>query len=181
MFEYFLKGGPVMWPILLCSVVALAITIHKSWQYFRVRRDLGRPLETIQEQGSCYLEPVLQAVRQGQDDRQVSLVGSRELKSLETGLGSLNLIAVIAPLLGLTGTVTGMIKAFQVIATMGTNVDPSLLAAGIWEALITTAAGLFVGIPTHVAAHYLNRSLDEVALRMKEIVLDLRGGGHDRV
>ena len=179
MLEYFLKGGPIMWPILLCSVVALAITINKAWQYFMVRRDIARPLQDMQEQGSKFLAPILQAIQQGLNDRQVSLVGSRELKSLETGLGSLNLIAVIAPLLGLTGTVTGMIKAFQVIATMGTNVDPALLASGIWEALITTAAGLFVGIPTHIAAHYLDRSLDEVALRMKEITLELRGNGHD--
>lgn len=179
MWDYFLKGGPLMWPILLCSVAALAITLNKSWQYFRVRRDLGRPAAVILQQGSRYFAPVLEAVRQGLDDRQISLAGSREIKNLETGLGSLNLIAVIAPLLGLTGTVTGMIKAFQVIATMGTNVDPSLLAAGIWEALITTAAGLFVGIPTHVAAHYLSRNLDEAALRLKEVVLELRGNSHD--
>ncbi|MFZ5450621.1 MAG: MotA/TolQ/ExbB proton channel family protein [Thermodesulfobacteriota bacterium] len=175
MLEYFLKGGPIMWPILLCSVAALAITISKAWQFFRVRRDLARSSEDIQSRGSRFLAPVLEAVRQGLDDRQISLVGSRELKNLETGMGSLNLIAAIAPLLGLTGTVTGMIKAFQVIAAMGANVDPALLAAGIWEALITTAAGLFVGIPAHIAAHYLDRSLDEVALRMKEITLDLQG------
>ncbi|MGQ9688067.1 MAG: MotA/TolQ/ExbB proton channel family protein [Desulfobaccales bacterium] len=168
-----------MWPILLCSVSALAITLNKAWQYFRVRRDIARPLEDIQSEGSRFLAPLLQAVQQGLDDRQISVVGSRELKQLESGLGTLNLIAVIAPLLGLTGTVTGMIKAFQVIATMGTNVNPSLLAAGIWEALITTAAGLFVGIPAHIAAHYLDRSLDEVALRMKEIALELRGNNHD--
>ncbi|MDD2901666.1 MAG: MotA/TolQ/ExbB proton channel family protein [Syntrophales bacterium] len=173
MLEYFLKGGPIMWPILLCSVAALAITITKAWQFCRVRRDLARPAEDIQSRGSRFLAPLLDAVRQGLDDRQVSLVGSRELKNLETGMGSLNLIAAIAPLLGLTGTVTGMIKAFQVIAAMGANVDPALLAAGIWEALITTAAGLFVGIPAHIAAHYLDRSLDEVALRMKEITLEL--------
>jgi biopolymer transport protein ExbB len=179
MLEYFLKGGPVMWPILLCSVAALAITLNKAWRYFRVRRDIARPLEDIQSDGSRFLAPLLLAVQQGLDDRQISVVGSRELKQLESGLGTLNLIAVIAPLLGLTGTVTGMIKAFQVIATMGANVDPSLLAAGIWEALITTAAGLFVGIPAHIAAHYLDRGLDEVALRMKEITLDLRGNSHD--
>lgn len=178
MWEYFLKGGPLMWPILFCSIVALAITINKSWLFFRVRRDLGRPAPALLEEGSRYFAPVLQAVRQGLDDRQISLAGSRELKNLETGLGSLTLIAIIAPLLGLTGTVTGMIKAFQVIATMGTNVDPTKLAAGIWEALITTAAGLFVGIPSQVAAHYLSRHLDEVALRLKEVVLELRGNYH---
>lgn len=181
MWTYFLKGGPLMWPILFCSVVALSITLNKTWQYFRVRRDLGRPAAVIQKQGSRYFAPVLQAVQEGLDDRQISLAGSREIKNLETGLGSLHLIAVITPLLGLTGTVTGMIKAFQVIATLGTNVDPTLLAAGIWEALITTAAGLFVGIPTQVAAHYLSRHLDEVALRLKEVVLELRGNSHDQV
>ncbi len=174
MYQYFMKGGPLMWPILLCSVVGLAIALNKAWQYFRVRRDIGRPLEIMQRQGSRFLAPLFQAVQEGLNDRQLSLVGSRELKGLETGLGSLSLIAVIAPLLGLTGTVTGMIKAFQVIATMGTNVDPALLAAGIWEALITTAAGLFVGIPAHIFCHYLDRSLDEVALRMKEVTLELQ-------
>jgi biopolymer transport protein ExbB len=179
MFDYFLKGGPIMWPILLCSVMALAITLNKAWRYFRVRRDIARPLEDIQSDGSRFLAPLLQAVQQGLDDRQISVVGSRELKKLESGLGTLNLIAVIAPLLGLTGTVIGMIKAFQVIAATGTTVNPALLAGGIWEALITTAAGLCVGIPTHIAAHYLDRSLDEVALRMKEITLAWREGGHD--
>ena len=179
MFDYFLKGGPIMWPILLCSVAALTITINKAWQYFRERRDIARPLEDMQTCGSRLLAPLLQAVHQGLDDRQVSLAGSRELKKLESGLGTLNLIAVIAPLLGLTGTVTGMIKAFQIIAAQGTCVNPVLLASGIWEALITTAAGLFVGIPTHIAAHYLDRSLDEVGLRMKEVTLELREGGHD--
>ena len=80
----------------------------------------------------------------------------------------MSLIAVISPLLGLTGTVTGMINAFQVIAASQVQVKPSMLAGGIWEALITTAAGLFVAIPTHVACHFLEARLDEITLVVKE-------------
>jgi biopolymer transport protein ExbB len=76
----------------------------------------------------------------------LSIIGTRQVREIEKGLSWLGLIATIAPLLGLTGTVTGMIKAFMVIAS-SSSVSPSMLAGGIWEALITTAAGLLVAIP----------------------------------
>ena len=91
---------------------------------------------------------------------------------MEKGLSWLGLIATIAPLLGLTGTVTGMIKAFMVIAS-STNVNPSMLAGGIWEALITTAAGLLVAIPIHIGHHYLEKQVDDIAFMMKEITMSL--------
>jgi len=89
-------------------------------------------------------------------------------------LSWLGLIATIAPLLGLTGTVTGMIRAFTVIS-QSTTVNPSMLAGGIWEALITTAAGLLVAIPIHIGHHYLEKQADEIAFGMKEMVTVLQG------
>ena len=91
---------------------------------------------------------------------------------IERGLSWLGLIATITPLIGLTGTVIGMIKAFMVIAK-STSVNPSMLASGIWEALITTAAGLLVAIPIHVGHHYLEKQADEIAFVLKEITMSL--------
>jgi biopolymer transport protein ExbB len=86
----------------------------------------------------------------------------------------LGLIASIAPLLGFTGTVTGMIQAFMAIANhTGGRVEPAMVAGGIYEALITTAAGLFVAIPTQVALHFLEERLDGVTLRMRDIAMTL--------
>jgi biopolymer transport protein ExbB len=102
----------------------------------------------------------------------IAFIGTKQVRRLEKGLGILALISVIAPLLGFTGTVTGMIQAFRVIAsqTVG-RVEPSMVAGGIYEALITTAAGLFVALPTHVALHFLEARLDAIAVRMKDVAL----------
>ncbi|MCX8031707.1 MAG: MotA/TolQ/ExbB proton channel family protein, partial [Thermodesulfovibrionales bacterium] len=78
----------------------------------------------------------------------------------------------IAPLIGLTGTVTGMIKAFMVIEH-STTVNPSMLAGGIWEALLTTAAGLLVAIPIHIGHHYLEKRADDIASIMRETAMNL--------
>ena len=80
------------------------------------------------------------------------------------------MITTIAPILGLTGTVTGMISTFQAIGEHGSRVDPSVLAGGIWEALITTAAGLLVARPAHVAYHFLENRLSELIQTVQEIV-----------
>ena len=92
----------------------------------------------------------------------------------------LALIASIEPLLGLTGTVTGMIKAFIVIEK-STSVNPSMLAGGIWEALITTAAGLLVAIPIHIGHHYLENRADDIAFLLKEITSELTMRGRNGI
>ena len=102
----------------------------------------------------------------------MSVIGTRQVREIEKGLSWLGLISTIAPLLGLTGTVTGMIKAFLVIAR-STSVSPSMLAGGIWEALITTAAGLLVAMPIHVGHHYLEKQADDIAFILQEITMNL--------
>ena len=128
--DFFAKGGPLMWPILLCSVLALAIVLFKTLEYTTALHTLGK-------------------IKQGD---------------------SIPLPWFLAPILGLTGTVTGMISTFQAIGEHGSRVDPSVLAGGIWEALITTAAGLLVALPAHVAYHFLENRLSELIQTVQEIV-----------
>lgn len=170
MMEMFIKGGPLMWPILACSVAAFAITLYKGRQYWEILRGMayGRKKPTRAFCGP--LAVVAEAIMSGSGEKEIAAVGSRQLRVLERGLGSLSLISVISPLLGLTGTVLGMIQAFQVIEAHGSRVDPGMLAGGIWQALITTAAGLLVAIPSHVALHYLERQMDSITWQLKELV-----------
>ena len=100
-------------------------------------------------------------------ENRLSRLGSLELKRLGQRLHLLELVGRISPMLGLTGTVTGLTRAFQTVAALRQVSDPSLLASGIWEALITTVAGLFIGIPSIVAYHLLDNRLKSLAFEMK--------------
>lgn len=164
----FAKGGPLMWPILLCSLLGVTIALKKGVQFRKVLKAFSGDMETILKDRPGLLVPVLEAVSANRNEKEIGIIGTRQIREMEKGLGFLSLIAVISPLLGLTGTVMGMIKAFQVIAASQTQINPGMLAGGIWEALITTAAGLFVAIPAHVVCHFLEESLDRIALLLKE-------------
>lgn len=174
MIDFFIKGGALMWPILFCSIGALALIITKGLQFRSVLGRLSSSPELVLEERPVEVEPIIEGIEKGLEEKQVAFIGSRQIRGLEKGLGVLSLISVIAPLLGFTGTVTGMIQAFMVIAAhSGGRVEASMVAGGIYEALITTAAGLFVAIPTHVALHFLEDRLDEIAMRMKEVAMAL--------
>uniref|UniRef100_A0A7C4VT67 MotA/TolQ/ExbB proton channel family protein n=1 Tax=Desulfatirhabdium butyrativorans TaxID=340467 RepID=A0A7C4VT67_9BACT len=168
MMDLFVKGGPLMWPILLCSILAMAIALKKAWEFWSIWKAVSDDVETVWAKRLSYLEPIRLAIESGRNEKEIGIVGTRQIREMEKGLGVLSLIAVISPLLGLTGTVTGMIEAFQVIAVSQTQVNPGMLAGGIWEALITTAAGLFVAIPTHIAGHFLEERLDQITLIVRE-------------
>jgi len=189
MVDLFLKGGLLMYPLAACSLIALAVIIEKSVQYWRARsdraisegvlmaaaaRDWGRAESLVQEDGRP-LGRLLSAALAGRQlpradlENRLSRQGSRELKRLSHRLHLLELIGRISPMLGLTGTVTGLTRAFQTVAALRQVSDPSLLASGIWEALITTVAGLFIGIPTLVAYHLLDNRLKSMAFEMKSV------------
>jgi biopolymer transport protein ExbB len=177
MIDFFLKGGVLMWPILGCSVAALALIVTKAVQLQGALMHLSASLDAVLAGQPDEIAPVIEAVRSGADEKQVAFVGTKQIRTLERGLGLLGLIANIAPLLGFTGTVTGMIQAFMAIAShTGGRVEPAMVAGGIYEALITTAGGLFVAIPTHVALHFLEARLDVVSLRMRDIAMTLLEG-----
>lgn len=169
MLDYFVKGGPLMYPILLCSLAGLAIFINKCLQYRRIFKELASVNTEDGKTASPFLAPILKAVAGGCDERAIGVIGTRQMRSIEQGLSWLGLISTIAPLLGLTGTVTGMINAFMVIEH-SKSVSPSMLAGGVWEALITTAAGLLVAIPIHIGQHYLEKQADDIAFALKEIL-----------
>jgi biopolymer transport protein ExbB len=174
MVNLFLKGGFLMYPILLCSIVGIAILIDKFIQYRKILRELNTPLSNIlgNRARPKILAPILEGLKNNFDEKEVAIIGTKQIRLIEKGLSWLGLIATIAPLLGLTGTVTGMIRAFTVIS-QSASVNPSMLAGGIWEALITTAAGLLVAIPIHIGHHYLENRADDIAFLLKEITSEL--------
>jgi biopolymer transport protein ExbB len=100
-------------------------------------------------------------------ENRLSRLGSRELKRLAHRLHWLELVGRVAPMLGLTGTVTGLTRAFRTVAALKQVTDPGLLANGIWEALITTIAGLFIGIPALIAYHLYENRLRALAFELK--------------
>ena len=167
-------GGPVVMVLLVTSVLTTALVLYKIWQYQMARVGRHRQLsaavdafdrgETAQamtalQQSKSYLAPVLhmalmQAPSEMLSDRADAEAEDRFAR-LERGLVTLDMVAQLAPLLGLFGTVLGMIEAFRKLESAGSSVDPSLLAGGIWVALFTTAAGLAVAMPTSLVLSWL--------------------------
>ena len=194
MFDFILKGGFLMWPILFCSVISLTIILERLYHLHRVRIDIPgffssvkgllgkgkkeealRLCQTTRGPLAKILSVGIQNHKRSYEhqEKAISRVGSREVRNLEKHLRGLAIIGNITPLLGLLGTVTGMIRAFMKIEELGGRVDANALAGGIWEALLTTAAGLSVGIPTLVAYHYFEGRVDNIAAQMKEAALEL--------
>jgi biopolymer transport protein ExbB len=187
------KGGYLMYPIALCSIFALGIFLERLWTYIKVRqefRELAHQVEplvakhrndeaiaTCHKSQSPLAQVFLAALRvAGRSREQVKAIveetGRREAAPLQRYLGLLGTIATISPLLGLLGTVLGMIRAFNVIASQGMG-TPATLGGGISEALITTAAGMTVAIPVILAHRYLTGRLERLIIEMEEYSLRL--------
>ncbi len=190
MFEFFLKGGPLMWPILLCSVISITIILERFYHFYRMRAKVPNIFSRVKgllkdgnaDEALKLCEntsgPIAHILAIGihirkrsieEQEKMISRAGSRIIRQLEKNLRGLAIIGNITPLMGLLGTVTGMIKAFMKIQELGGRVDASVLAGGIWEALITTAAGLSVAIPTIVFYHYFEGKVDNIASEMKDV------------
>lgn len=197
MWEMLVKGGPLMYPIVLCSVIALAVFIERLWYLRRAEINTGEFMEDIAETlrrnkimeaiDKCNAMPgpiakilkagILKHDRPRADIKEaIEDAALHEVPQLEKNLSVLATIAHIAPLLGLLGTVTGMLKAFQVIeqkATALVPVNPADLAGGIWEALIATVTGLAIAIPAYVAYNFLVTRVDGFVLEMEKSATDL--------
>jgi len=189
MVDFFYKGGPLMYPLLLCSILMLALSLERGYNYFRASGSKEFPAVIkkmiLQQQYNQALElaksekgPVaaitaaaIQSRQQGvvAMEEAISVVGSMELKRLSKHLHVLELIGRLSPLVGLFGTVLGMTEAFRVVADSKVAVNPSMLAGGIWEALITTVAGLAVAIPAMVVHHFCEDYVRSWAFSMKRI------------
>ena len=194
LFSIFMKGGVLMWPILLCSVIGLTVIIDRyivlrkakiNIPAFMVRirgmikkKDISGAISHCMEEKS----PVANMVRKGlrkyklgheRVKEAIENAGSQEVSKLEKGLPVLATVAGIAPLLGFLGTVTGMISAFMIIEDLAGSVNPSDLAGGIWEALITTAFGLMVGIPALAFYNYFLTAVKKLVGDMEAVANDV--------
>ncbi len=200
MLELVKAGGWLMVPILLCSIIAMAIIAERFWtlqskriapknlvvqvwqwaksghlteERIRTLRK-GSPLGKILAAGLANRHLDREHMKEGIED-----VGRHVIHDLERHLNALGTIASITPLLGLLGTVIGMIKVFSVITTQGVG-DPGVLAGGISEALITTAAGLTVAIPSLMFYRYFRGRVDELVVTMEQEALKMVEALHDK-
>ncbi|MBU0991330.1 MAG: MotA/TolQ/ExbB proton channel family protein [Proteobacteria bacterium] len=188
MIEFISKGGILLIPILLCSVLALTIFAERLIRFTRMKKrgsglaekvanllTQGKDSDalTISEESDSPMGRILRkAIEVKEKDREIIetvIVNAtdEEVRNLSTYLQALATIGNIAPLLGLLGTVIGMIKAFMVIQQMGGKVNAAVLAGGIWEAMLTTAFGLAVALPTIVAHSYLIARVDDYEARLQ--------------
>jgi biopolymer transport protein ExbB len=192
-YSVFAKGGPVMWLLVVVGLTALAIFIERalflhrgqirSTEFLNGIKNLlqkGRLMEALtlcEETPGPVAAVVKAALRHAGDDeaemrfaiQEAALV---EIPVLERRISSLAAIAQIAPLLGLLGTILGMIRTFWLFNQGGNYATPAVLAAGMWEALLTAAAGLVVAIPVHLARHFLNG-------RVRALVHDMEWVGNE--
>jgi biopolymer transport protein ExbB len=194
LLDMFFKGGIIMWAILLTSVIGLAVIIDRfivlrkariNVPAFMVRirgfikkRDISGAISHCMEEKSPIANIVrkgLMKYRYGHDrvKEAIENAGSQEISKLEKGLNLLATVAGIAPLLGFLGTVTGMISAFMAIEELQGAVGPSDLAGGIWEALITTAYGLIVGIPALAIYNYFLGRIKKLVSEMETVANDV--------
>jgi biopolymer transport protein ExbB len=200
MWTYFDKGGPVMWPLLALSVLGVTVIFWRWWALRQATAGVQSFLQELRPKlvnrdvqgaiGICdrHPGPVASIVRAGlvrfgrpKDEVEGALqdASAHELAHLERGLPILATIAMIAPLLGFLGTVTGMINSFEALASVGLN-NPAAVAQGISEALITTAAGLMIAIPVQMAYNYFVTSVNALVRNMESaahVVLEAMGEG----
>ena len=189
------KGGPVMFILLGFSIFAFAIIFIKLIQFFSAAlsstnkiekilsklngRNAKKLLVEIQEIKNP-LARIIEVVILTKSDRrfdkesreaEISRIISIEIRNLENYLGGLEVVASISPLLGLFGTVRGMIKAFLNLEKAGSQIDPALLAGGIWEALLTTAFGLAIAIPALAAYHLFENKISNTRDKINDAVV----------
>jgi biopolymer transport protein ExbB len=188
MLELFQKGGPVMYPLLLCSVIAVVIILWRFYELHRVKVNAGEFMQNVHDHltkneieeaiGICesFTGPVVSIVkaglkkyRRGSEEiaKAIENAGSVEVAKLEQGLLILLGVAKTAPLLGFFGTVAGMINSFATISTVGVE-NPQLVSRGISEALITTATGLAIAIPVYLAHFYFTGRINRFVRTMQE-------------
>ena len=193
MFELVQRGGIVMLPLVLCSLVALTLIIERIWFYYSIkekpkpylkvasqavhdhsiteaytsiRHDRG-PLAALTRE---FLKRYDAGVRDRREmDAALESVGKQIMNQLDANVGIIEVIATISPSLGLLGTVLGMMRAFNVLAFTTAAANPQLVSAGIAEALITTAAGLIIYVPCTVAVAYFNRRRQCIVEEMEHL------------
>lgn len=188
MFDLLIKGGPILWVILSLSVPVLAIVVERLLYFRRIAADEDKLLARVKgavEKGhfdealaicDTVEAPVAGLIRAAIENRDLAEAdlkeavrdaAVRELPPVEGTIQAVNVIANIAPMLGLLGTVTGIIQSFNILGQFGAVSDPSVLAKGISEALLTTAAGIVIAVPAMVAYAWLSALANGVITRLE--------------
>jgi len=197
MWKIIFKGGIMIYPILLCSILSIAIILERIYFFNKIYRNIkgfvdrvihlikkgkikdalrecessGTPLGEIMKAGLSNYDRSKEKIKESMEEASLY-----QMPKLEKNLSFLATIAHISPLLGLLGTVLGLVKCFHTIevkvAHFG-SIAPSDLAGGIWEALLTTVAGLIVAIPAYVAYNYFVHKLNLYVLEMEKITTEL--------
>jgi biopolymer transport protein ExbB len=200
LWDLLVKGGPMMIPIGICSLVALAVLVERLVVLRRSKvmppsflpglaAALGRDRHDT-EAGLAYcrqadspianiLSAALRRIHEPPDrlEKHVEQAGEREMLALRRHLRTLSVIVGVAPMLGLLGTVFGMIEAFRTVASAGEALGQTeALAKGIYEALITTAAGLLVAIPAMIAYHWIAARVERLVTEMDAVTVDFVEG-----
>src|SRR6056297_2036511 len=191
--EFIRLGGPAIWAISALTMIALALVLWKAWRLMlmgawsggrRARKavalwsdgDQDAALSLVRNRKTCRAVLIHTAMTARQDitlddeaaKEETERVARNLIARARSGLRPLELIATIAPLLGLLGTVLGMIAAFQALQEAGSRADPATLAGGIWEALLTTAAGMAVAIPASMALTWFESVVDRLRHEMED-------------
>lgn len=206
--NWVIKGGPVMIPIILGSILGLGIIICKLWQLFSSSIDAVKFTDSVisRIRSNRYDEaielcirnaryPLAVTLKAGIEKRDSSIhdiekalerAGNTQVKGFEKYIGGLISIIGIEPLLGFLGTITGLIRAFMVWESAGSDITVSQLAAGIYEAMITTAAGLIVAVPCYLMCNfiisrikYITYELSDSSMRIVEAISESKRR-HDR-
>ncbi len=198
MFEIiFVKGGWVMYLLIALSVYALGIVFFKAYQFYSsgvfntgfidrvmqhvkrgeltdasslLAREPGPTARIMRVSIACILDRQMSMKSR---ESEISRIGAAELRYLESHMRGLEMSATISPLIGLMGTVIGMIKAFSKLSEAGSRIDPSMLAGGIWEALVTTSGGLMVAIPALAAYYLIDGIVERVRATMRDVTIQV--------
>ncbi len=179
MWDLFIAGGPVMWPLLLCSIVALTVIVERTWFWCRLDLDRDRQgLEDLLEDYRLRRTPATGAGQRlppgavarmllcGLAHREYSAskamegLALDELKAMRRGMNILDTLITAAPMLGILGTVMGIIASFDILGMSGVD-DPQSVVSGIAEALITTAAGLIIAVAVVFPFNYFNSRIED--------------------
>lgn len=189
LFEFMARGGPALWVIAALSVLTLSLLLWRVAELMQAglwrrsqaeawlglwRRGNAAPNSAARTPRDRVTQAAMQAVltpafSTEMAEKEVTRIAKGELAVLRRGLRPLELIATIAPLVGLLGTVLGMIGAFQALQDSGNGADPSVLAGGIWEALLTTAAGMAVAIPASALVSWVEGLTEREQAAMEDI------------
>ena len=196
-FSYLDKGGMILWIIALMSVFWLSVVLYKAYEFnrFGITRfsDIdGALTHWLMEPNEKALEALKQAKNptarvlevaikgicggcshEEKIREEVTRIAQLELERLRKGLGLIEVIALVSPLIGLLGTVLGIIEAFHQISLSTDQVNPAVLSGGIWTALLTTAAGLALGIPATLSQAWMEHKLDSLAHQMNNAVMQI--------